>query len=341
MQWMTETDKRSLVALVTYPELSGKAISERVDITQSSLLRSRKRLMKAGLIRSVKIPSFSKLGFSVFFSGFGVVKEEETDRDAPVGTDDIFFMASEKDKGFGLGASGTYSDFYRLLIDFRENFSNIGMESFGFQVMPVDTTHIWRFADFGQLLAHDFGIEIWREDNPNEMLSRGTYDFQKGELEVFRAMIEHPEWSVEQMALKLNSSRQKIYRLDRKFRQEGLYVAKTIPNLKALGYEILNFATWKVPSGRHKKILEQISGKEVPWPIWMVTTPLEGFMVSAFRTFRESRSIGDKMRKMTREMDIQKYIPQVLTLSLQDTDFLVDLDFRGMTHHMDSLIRKG
>ena len=329
MNWMTETDRKSLVALITYPELSGKELSEIVGMSQSSLLRSRKRLIEGGVIFPVKIPSFSKLGLSVLFTGFGVMKEDVA-REVPSRMDDIFFLSTEKGKGFGMGAARTYSDFYGLLVSLTSKFTKEDMKSFGFQAAPLDMMKIWRLADVGPLLAHDLSVDIWREDNPNEVLYTGSADLSKSEFEVFKAIIEHPDWSVYQIANEVGASRQKIYRLDRKFREEGLYVDKIIPDLKALGYEILIFAEWLMPSKRYDTILERITGRDMPWPLTLITSPIEGFMVAAFRNFRESRAIGERMKAMSFELSMESYRPNVLTISLQDASYPVNMDFRGI-----------
>ncbi|GEM_PF-3218978 len=328
MQVITGTEKKVMAALTMYPELSGKELAELVGISQSSFLRSRKRLMEFGLIRHCRVPSFGKIGRGIIFSGFGVVKEN-TEKEAP-GIKDIFFLASEKEKGFGIGTSRRYSDFYGLLADFRDTYSMSDVESFGFQAFPTEMTEFWRFMDAGPLMASELAPDIEARKNPNTAMKGEKYDFGRGEWEVYSAIIAHPEWEASVLADKLRVSRQKIYRLDARFREEGLYTEKIIPNFKALGYELIVFASWKMPAGNHSRIMNIISGSRMPWPILMLTTCLEGIMVAVFRNFRESRDITEKMAEMGKRMNFEEYRPNIMFMSLPDTRYPVNFDFSGM-----------
>jgi DNA-binding Lrp family transcriptional regulator len=83
MNWMTETDRKSLVEWTTYPGKSGKEISEITGISQSSLLRSKRRLLEAGILRPVKIPNFKRVGLHFMFVSFGTLKKAKQE-DIPV-----------------------------------------------------------------------------------------------------------------------------------------------------------------------------------------------------------------------------------------------------------------
>jgi len=100
MKWMTETDKKSLVALTIYPGMSGKDVSELSGISQSSLLRSRRRLLETGIIKPVKVPNFGRIGFNIVFSSFGIVRERRGDGVVPR-IPGVFQLVLERGKGFG------------------------------------------------------------------------------------------------------------------------------------------------------------------------------------------------------------------------------------------------
>ena len=320
---MTDTDKKSMVALTTYPGMSGKDVSEITGISQSSLLRSRRRLLDAGVLKPVKIPNFGRIGYDVIFSSFGVVKEKRGDGIVPR-IPGIFQLVLERSKGFGTGVARDYVDFYRLLIQFRERYPWIDEERFGFHVFPIGLTDFWRFEEYGPLLSDNFSVSIDTEGTPGTPMKGPVYRFGKGEWEVYKALIEKPSMSVESMASLLGTSRQRVYRLDRVFREEKLYTDRMIPNLKMLGYEMLMFASWNMASGEHEQLDKFMRKGGMPAAFFMMGSPIEGVMVSAFKSFRESSRISDSVAKMRRSIGADKQELDLVFLSMPDTSMTVD-----------------
>ncbi len=324
MQWMTDTDIKSLVALTTYPGMSGKEVSELTGISQSSLLRSRRRLLESNIVKELKVPNFGRVGIKTLFSGFGAVKEK-TNGDFPK-IPGIFQIATGTSKGFGMGVSKDYVHYYRKLMTFHEDFPLLDESTFGFHVFPIELTDFLRFADYGPLLEKNFSVDIGRQNNAPVVQMKGEpYSFKKGEWDVYKAIIGHPCASVESLANMLGTSIQRIYRLDRVFREENLYSDRMIPDLNRMGYEMLMFATWKMAPGELDQFNRYVKNKKGMAPgFFVLGTQIQGLMVAAFKNFREGNKISEKIVHMRKRIGADRYELNIVLLSMPDTRFIMD-----------------
>ncbi len=325
---LTETDRKVLAGMSAHPEFSGRELSDALGLRVSGLMKSRKRLMDSGIIRIIRVPSFQKLGLSITFSGFGAIKRGASIGDRKMRIPQTFFLAGERDKGFGIGAVPHYTDFYRLFIGFRRKSAWIEPESFGFSLFPTELTDFLRFGDYGPLISREFGMGP-EEEPDNSFMKGDPPEMKKRDLEIYRHLIEHPDWTGEKIASTAGTSRQRVHRLKRDFEEAGLYREKAVLNLKKLGYEVLLFVSWKMPVGTYERFLEVVHRKRIAPAIVLLMTPIEGMMVAAFKTFRESRETYERITDTIRSnRSINE--PHILHLSMQDTDFPEYFDFSGV-----------
>ncbi len=334
MNWMTETDRKSLVALTTYPGMSGKEISEITGISQSSLLRSKRRLLEAGVIKPVKIPNFGRVGLDLLFIGSGALKRAESDQ-VPVAPE-IFLLARERSRGFALGVERSYLELYKMMIKYKEECPWLDDEKFVMQKMPVELTKFWRVADYGPMLATEFRDSLDEDmdlSRKHEVDMGGEpYHFKKGEWDVYRAIVSMPTAGAEKLAEILGTSRQRVYRLDRVFREEKLYIDRYIPNLNALGYEMLMFASWKMAVGEFEKLDEYMKKGGMASAFTVAGTPLEGMMLAGFHTFRDSSRITEKINRMRASINADKHEMNLIFLSIPDMEFVTDFS-RLLSEH--------
>ncbi len=326
---LTATDRKVLAGMSAHPEFSGKELSDVLGLRVSSLMKSRKRLTDSGILRIIRVPSFQKLGLSVTFSGFGAIKRGvRIEEGRKMRIPQTFFLAGERDKGFGIGAVPSYTDFYRLFIGFRRKSIWIEPESFGFSLFPTELTDFLRFGDYGPLISQEFGMDPG--DEPDNGFMKGEpLELKENDLEIYRHLIGHPDWTGEKIAITSGTSRQRVHRLKRDFEELGLYREKAVLNLKKLGYEVLLFVLWKMSPETYGKLREVVRRKRIAPAIAFLMTPIEGMMVAAFKTFRESRETYERITGIIRTgRNINE--PHILHLSMQDTDFPEYFDFSGV-----------
>ncbi len=329
---LTNMEKKVLLGYLRNPSAEARELANILDINFWSVMKARKRLLDSGILRFVLIPNLERIGAEILFSGFGSVKNSGLNKATEIMNDSFFFMAREDGKGFAMGMSKNYTDFYENLLDFAERYRYIRPDYFGIRVLPVKFTTFWRFGDFYELLSHSYGIGV--EEVKNGVEISGEYSFRKGEPEVYAALLEHPDWSGEKIARYLGTSRQRILRLREKFVSEGLYRKKGIVEVKRMGYEVLLFVSWKTRPHTYGEMIEKMKAHPMPPVVFAASTPAEGFAIAVFKNFRESRDITAKLSGWVNPEKNMPEEPELMFISIQDTRFPRYFDFGGSVRNI-------
>ncbi len=320
---LSPTEKRVLLGYLRNPSADPTDLSDALDISYWTLMKTRKRLIEKGVLRFIWVPDFRGIGAGIVFSGFGSLKNEE--RAPQVSSDSLFLTGMEKRKGFAIGIASDYTQLYREMMKFSERFGYMRAEKFGISMMPVEISDIWRLADFYPLLSHDFGIEI--PDILGKKVEKGVLkDFEK---DVYMCIVSHPDWTGEMIAKELGTSRQRVLRLKEKFESKGLMHKKAIVDLKKLGYEVLLFVTWRMRPSIYRKMYEKLHRYPLSPIIVGISTPIQGIAMAAFRNFRESRETIEELSSWANPDENLIGEPDVLFMSIQDSHFPKYFDFSG------------
>ena len=179
---LKSSDKEILTAYLRNPSASAEEIAEVLGMSKWTVSKSKRRLIDSGILRFIRVPDFSTIGAGLLFSGFGAVRSGDTKKTEYILPETLFFSSFEDTKGFGIGISRDYTHFYRELMSFSEMFWNLDADRYGFTLLPVEMTDIWRNADFYPLISSEYGIEVPLMD---EEIRQKPYSFKAGEEKVY------------------------------------------------------------------------------------------------------------------------------------------------------------
>jgi DNA-binding MarR family transcriptional regulator len=84
---LTRTERQVLLGLVRDPDVTDKTLSEKTGISRYTIAKAKEKFESSGILRTVRIPNFTKLGFEmlVYAHGRFNLQAEEKDRLAHLG----------------------------------------------------------------------------------------------------------------------------------------------------------------------------------------------------------------------------------------------------------------
>lgn len=117
---LTRKETEVLKGLVRYPELSDKALAQKVKVSRQAVSKMRREFEEEGILRTVRVPSMRALGFELYVTSFAHFAPSAT---VKARTDAIekllrlaptFFLASSDMDAVLLGAAKNYEQFSTL-----------------------------------------------------------------------------------------------------------------------------------------------------------------------------------------------------------------------------------
>jgi hypothetical protein len=138
------------------------------------------------------------------------------------------------------------------------------------------------------------------------------------EKSIYHGLIKYPELSDTALADKINSSRNTIAKLKRKFFDEDLLIQKRIPNLGLLGFSIFVFSHFqlnpKTAIFQRQQFIDKV--KQELQPIFLISKNLESMCISSFQNFEEYHYRYSDMLNYFIENNILSKEPVNMVLSI-------------------------
>ncbi len=157
---LTRKETEVLKGLVRYPELSDKALAQRVKVSRQAVSKMRREFEADGLIRTVRLPNLRLLGFDLYVTAFARFSPSSTIRSRQDGVEKllrvapIFVVASDDAEGIVIGAAQSYEQFAILRSSLTKHFQERGFLSADPEVYVslTNATEFVRNCDFGPLV---------------------------------------------------------------------------------------------------------------------------------------------------------------------------------------------
>jgi len=117
---LTRKETEVLKGLVRYPELSDKALAQKVKVSRQAVSKMRREFEDDGILRTVRIPSLRALGFELYVTSFAhftpsaTVKARSEAIEKLLRIAPTFFLASSDTDAVLLGAAKNYEQFSAL-----------------------------------------------------------------------------------------------------------------------------------------------------------------------------------------------------------------------------------
>jgi len=323
-------------ALVRYTGLNDRELSERVGVKLSTVTAIKNRLKARGLFMTVRVPQLQHLGCEMLSVNLARLnasvaqpKRLEIGRSLLADFPEVFYLASDERAGFALSFNRNFSaarsNTERFLRVYSESefLLSEGYEAIHF---PFALSRVSNFFDCSELLARDFGLPEAEGRRPPREERRDTFEGARAvelsriEKKVYRGLIANPDMHDSSVAKQIDVTRQTVTKMRRHFEALGLLKLVRIPNLAAMGYQVLAVLHQRY---RSNQVLESRLPVEAPFydkqpVIFRVSADSEAVEVLAYHQFQDYVDSMNAIAKFSREQRFIEREPDAFVFSVQD-----------------------
>ena len=156
---LTRKEAEVLKGLVRLPELSDKALAQKVKVSRQAVSKMRREFEREGLVRTVRIPNIRLLGFDLFVSGFSRFRPLANLRARAEALEKTlrmpaYFILSSDEESLVMGAAKNYEQFSALrgsIVRYQEEHGFLEGEPLVFLGL-TGSTELIRNCEFGPLV---------------------------------------------------------------------------------------------------------------------------------------------------------------------------------------------
>lgn len=157
---LTRKETEVLKGLVRFPELSDKALAQRVRVSRQAVSKMRREFEGEGLIRTARIPNLRLLGFELHITAFArfgpsaPLKARTEGFERLLRATPSFFLVSDEREAIVIGTTRSYEEYSTLSAGLTKHFKERGFLSEDPQVYVglTASTEILRNCEFGPLV---------------------------------------------------------------------------------------------------------------------------------------------------------------------------------------------
>ncbi|MCD6461197.1 MAG: hypothetical protein J7L61_00430 [Thermoplasmata archaeon] len=353
---LSERELRVLHALVSHPMFNDREISEITGINISTVIAIKKRLSARNVFKTAILPNFHKLGMELFLVGYtpippGPQKEVIGQWRTPVEREErLFYAGAANDMAFFMGTAENYTSamalWERIQRGWAEN--NLMLDKVGSLILlPLTISRFLTFCDYNNIVRRalyeaaggDAGIMVSEEDKGVS----GPYlegwggddgrgrSLSKKERKVFKALVMHPEATNKKIGEVTGVSRQGVAAIKSRLLEEGFYVVRRIPDLQALGFEILVLAhTVFSPVSTVEAREEAIRYMEEHVPqFFMISSNTQNVLMAAARNYEEFVHYKNQVLSLYRRMNFINDEPTITLMPLTELIHVKYHDYGG------------
>jgi hypothetical protein len=340
---LNKNEKKVFHGICAYPTITDSELSARLHMKLSTLTSIKRRLSIQGYYRDIMFPYLNRLGcelLAIMYMHFNPViplkqRMETTKRTIEV-FDEIFFSVGELEKGFSLSLSQNYTNIGRINDIRTETFGKLGLLERDYPheiIFPFETSHIHKFFDFSTFLEHLFDLQQTKKTKSKTDLfaQTATIELTGKEKKVYSALVAHPTATTQQIGSMVHLSRHTVARMKKQFFDQGLLQRLILPNLKAIGVEILTlyhirFNPSKSPSLRDLAFLNS------PSTIFFASRKFEAVLLSAYPTYQTYKEDEMNKIKYLKENNLFSHPPFISAYMLEQMEVIKDFDFRPLVN---------
>lgn len=339
-----------LYGLVKYPLLNDRELADKLKLKMTTVTAIKNRLKQNKYYKTIRVPILRHYEIELFtailikFSAM-VPEKDLIKKLAPLTQKipEFFYGGIEGGNGFGLGFAQNYSELLstieKLSLVARGGgyIENVSPPMKRLVIFPLKNAVFFNFFDFSNILKREYKIKLKDEpDEPMISLPRPKdVSLTTIEKRVLYGLVNYPELPDSKIADKINVTRQVISKLKRTFEDDGLIKTIRVPDLLKLGYEILvlghNHHNPLTPLEKRKKGIELVKS-ETPL-IFLISTNLESFAISAVKNFVEFQKLKNKVMSFYKQEKFFITEPSIYMFSISNLTF-------ARKHYYGPLIKK-
>jgi DNA-binding CsgD family transcriptional regulator len=324
--------------LIKFPELSDKEIAQELDINESSYSAAKNRLLDIGVFRKINIPVINRFGYELmginytnFIFGLSIEERLKMTTKRFEKKNEIFLSVGDNEKGFSVNFCKNYTQFVKINNDRTKTFGELNILGRGHPkgvVFPFQTAKIYRFFDYGKLIASKFKI------NTKENGGKFQNFFQPGEYisltdkekEIFSILLQQPTLNNQEIAQITQTHRHTVSNVRHKLKEQRLMRKIVLPNLEILGFKLLVFYNlqYNAREPPTKRDLEIIINDNV---VFFAHNPYESVILSVYDSFPSYLNHRSMMIEFLEENHILSNANEIYEYSIDSIRYIKDFQF--------------
>lgn len=342
---LSQNEARVLHSLIKWPDLTDQAVHSQIGMKKSTFSSIKTRLKENGYYKRYYVPNFPKIGLELLVTMHGHLNRfttlEERMRVAKGLLESFvedFHISSESNKAFNLSASQNLTEYSKNQEKFIQLYSeNKFLDKNGMNVVyyPFEISRIRAFMDYESLVAKIFGFASEpyekRKTIPSGKVNKAK--LTKAEKKVLAGLVQYPEESDTLIAEQVGVSRNTVANAKRKFLQNNICFPRAVPDLQKLGLKILVFSyrrfNPKTTMRQREEAAEMV--RSLLAPFFYVSKNLDGFIISAHRSFEEYNAAHDEIMRYYLKHDYITDEPVSYQMSIGNIHNIKEYDFLPLT----------
>lgn len=317
---LISTEKLVLYGIVRFPLLNDRELADRLKMKTSTLTAIRHRLEKKDMYHQVRFPFLFDQDVEMLASSFAVYNASILDRsysqmiEERISTQpEAFWSIRESGQDLVLYMTRNYSEVKRHVEDLEQIYvhGRVVLEEVQHMIcFPYELLMSTTMFNYAPLLKGEFDISSKdideKETSEKRPKMEGARTLTKTEKKVYLNLIRYPSMTDKWISERSGISRYTIAKAKDRFESSGSMVTLKIPNIKALGFEMLVFAHGKFNLRASVEEKEEMLREvfSVKPPVYLLNGKTEALSLDIYRDFEEFRSTVNRLSMIYREHPI-------------------------------------
>ena len=354
---LTLNEKTVLWALTRWPSANDRQLAYSTGIKMSTITAIRNRLKRAGKFQSVRIPIMTRLGCELL----KVACYRLTPAKDPKSTlkelksilahqDPCFYAFADRFQLLTMSFHKNFTDLFLAEETLRAQFHEQGFvdpESYHTvqSIFPLELTRLINIFDFSNLVRKRFNLKDKANEPPTPpaKFPSGPIHLSNIEKKVYQGLIANPDIVDNSIAKKIGVTRQSVTKIRRRLQSEGLLLTAKLPDLEALGSQIVAFAHYRLKEGanlqKRKKALAW-TVKELPG-FFQVANDREGVILGLARDFPDTQDHIYNTLSLYHKEGFLAGEPRIMLFAVRDLNVIKDFVFGPIVDNVLVSVKKG
>jgi DNA-binding MarR family transcriptional regulator len=340
---ISQNEQLTLYGLTRYPTYNDRQVSETLKIKMSTVTAIKNRLKRQGLFQTVRVPYMYPLGceiVSICYARLNPLVPHQTmvkTMSKVLGElPECVWAVTDPSNLLAVTVSRNYTDIKRCVEKaFNQFIENDYLEHDTFEMThyPYGQSAFFRYFDYAPLIQFTFDLDFKEPGRPIQtgLEKMDVRHLTRIEKKTLMGLVRYPDLLDNSVAKKIGVTRQSVTKMKKRFETEGLLNALKIPNVQALGFDILLYIRPRfnpqMPLKKKDWQKNILKAYDMSRWVFIASTDLEAGLVVMGKDYRTIQNNIVNAVATYKKMEFLKEYPDIKFMSLQDTVVLKNHDY--------------